>query len=78
MTYLIQVNLITAANLFYHKKFYTKHSSKYQRAKNGNDNGKNTIETKKTNKKEQVFQLLLEECNLRINKEMGFTLTGNR
>ena len=54
---LTSVNLITAAALFYHEKCYGKYSWKYERARSGNDNVKNNVETKLTNRKEQLFHL---------------------
>ena len=47
---LISAYVITAADLFYHKKCYAKYSCKYERAKNGNCNVKGNVETKITQK----------------------------
>ena len=55
------VNLITAADLFYRKKCYTKYFCKCERAKNDNGNVNNNIETKFKNRKKQLFHLALKE-----------------
>ena len=61
------VNLITAVDILYHKKCYANYSWKYERAKSGNENAKNYVETNLTNKKKQLFHLTLEELDSQKN-----------
>lgn len=68
---LISVYVITAADLFYHKKRYAKYSCKYERAKNGNCNVKGNVETKTANKKEQLFCVALEELETQSSPDIA-------